>query len=667
MQITKISSPNQNRIFKAKYVIPRQAATIEKGGLTYNTRANLNSITQAYREIREKLNYKTEEGLQYIQQKFPNISIGEGLIFHNCGDKKSSIVIKCAESIENKGLMKIIERKSGTSWGEGIVLNSFLVEDNHHLIKNSEDNKLKSFPKEREYFTEQEIKTENKEKILSEVLENLDYAMLLFRKFLLSIEDKYTRTPDGVLPYQITSKFNTIQSLQRLIDSELSKLPKKVELEVRKIYPNYKLVTGLTTHAFKDVGPEQVSITYNPIIAPGFENLRRLNIFDKDGKLVQTFAVTTNGKMVSNLYQGSTTHLPDKLSFFDEIELQKDENSTVFQKHLTYYHDHMKNLLEHVKKLSLDRFRYMNSRAFEIPKNLQENLSFILENIYNLEEDFENIKELGGTNIKNRLPNLISLSSKTGAKLEGFLGDKTINLAIIKSSRHDDLIKISICDKNNKQKFFILKDMKYIVKNINPQYPNMMPKKLIFLTEADDDVTPEIQQALDYIKAKFLDYNALIKERYQAIEEAENTANTTNQTAKITEANELKELKRLAKENRTKELRERRLQEAKERLAKKAQIREAKLLEQIKIKQERVAKQAFKKFSTEVNILEQLFDLVEKHFETIENLSVKFEKSESIPQEELRETMNKAQKLGTSFDKLHEDYKALLEKFEIKK
>ena len=208
----------------------------------------------AFKAIKAKLNSLSEEGIKYIEANYPDISIGESLIFHNCGDKKSSILVRSAESLEYSGLSRIIERKGNSTWSERIVLNSFLIDNEEKLLVNEDENKQKNFPKERVYLSQAEVEQNKLEPALQSVVADLDFALLKFRKFLATIGSDYEKTPDGVLPYNIVSMFRDIQKYQKEIDLKLANLPKKVELSLRKSFPNYKLITGLTTHAFGDLG-----------------------------------------------------------------------------------------------------------------------------------------------------------------------------------------------------------------------------------------------------------------------------------------------------------------------------------------------------------------------------------------------------------------------------
>ena len=219
--------------------------------------------------------------------------------------------------MEYSGLSRIIERKGNSTWSERIVLNSFLIDNEEKLLVNEDENKQKNFPKERVYLSQAEVEQNKLEPALQSVVADLDFALLKFRKFLATIGSDYEKTPDGVLPYNIVSMFRDIQKYQKEIDLKLANLPKKVELSLRKSFPNYKLITGLTTHAFGDLGEEQITLTYNPILAPEMENYRRLNVFDKDDNLLvpfRTWRNTTTEEAADKLTEAFGFNIPQRWS-----------------------------------------------------------------------------------------------------------------------------------------------------------------------------------------------------------------------------------------------------------------------------------------------------------------------------------------------------------------
>ena len=138
MQILSINT--NYKLQNSKTIQPRFQAAIKEpakiGILKSKTSYMMQDFLHAYQEIKKILEQKTAAGLEKIALNFPDITIGENLIFHNCGEDKNSITIKVAESERYKGLTYIARRKGNTEYSKRILLNSFMVEGSSKLIKN---------------------------------------------------------------------------------------------------------------------------------------------------------------------------------------------------------------------------------------------------------------------------------------------------------------------------------------------------------------------------------------------------------------------------------------------------------------------------------------------------------------------------------------------------
>ena len=94
MQILSIKNTRNNNQFNAiqhpqfKGIIATKPSNV--GKLGRETSLMIQDFIHRYDEIKKVLERKTEEGLKKIAMYYPEISIGETLVFHNCGDDKSS-------------------------------------------------------------------------------------------------------------------------------------------------------------------------------------------------------------------------------------------------------------------------------------------------------------------------------------------------------------------------------------------------------------------------------------------------------------------------------------------------------------------------------------------------------------------------------------------------
>ena len=157
MQILPISLNNNNRFnFKAK-LMPQKSV----GMLQRSTSYEVEGILHAYREIMSKLNSKTEEGLNFIRKNYPNVTIGEGLTFHNCGKDKTSILIRCAEDLKYMGLTRIVVREGQTYEASRRVKDSFMLYNHDRAVINFNETHSKQFPNESKLATTEELQNSN--------------------------------------------------------------------------------------------------------------------------------------------------------------------------------------------------------------------------------------------------------------------------------------------------------------------------------------------------------------------------------------------------------------------------------------------------------------------------------------------------------------------------
>lgn len=520
MQISAINSQNyklykQNSIgFKAVQVkkIPLAAGTFSR-----ETSRTLSDILSAYKDIRKKMASLTKEGLDYLKANYPNIEIGEGLTFHNCGENNSSILIRCAESMDYEGLSRIIEKKGSSTWAERIVLNSFLLDGTTKALVNNDPNKQKYYPKEREYLTQEQINEQKLEESLSGVLEKLDFAMLRLRLFLTKVEEKYKTIPEGSISEQTQSLIRQVSGLENQLDEMLEGLPKKLRNEVRRTYPNMKLVSGLSSFSFQNLGEEKVGITYTNINPRGTENWRRLNIFDGKDNVINSFVVTDKGQMIANLTKNDSTHMPRKIRFANANEIKYQELEPDFEHYLRLYKDELLGLINHIKTYSPKRIVKMEKTPVELEENIQNDIQEILDTMLRISSQLKVLSPNQAADIKKLVPDLFAPPGRRGITFDGFQDGKMVYFLPITSKKVDGYLRLTITNPKGFDKSYLIKDNKFLVKNYNPQRPLSIPVVPKFWSEADDEYDDIILEALRYMKEKVNNYENIVQEQVSLI------------------------------------------------------------------------------------------------------------------------------------------------------
>ena len=144
------------------------------GVLKSKTSYMIQDFLHAYDDIKQILSRKTEVGIKKIAEYYPEVTLGENLVFHNCGEEKNSISIRVAESEQFKGLIYVARRKGNTESTKKVILSSFMLDGCYRLVSNFKPNYSKYFPKEKEYISQETIDEQNLEEHLQNIFADLE-------------------------------------------------------------------------------------------------------------------------------------------------------------------------------------------------------------------------------------------------------------------------------------------------------------------------------------------------------------------------------------------------------------------------------------------------------------------------------------------------------------
>lgn len=546
MQIYSISTNKYNYYkrcpnFKALKVSSPTVA----GHFKSTTVNNLNQVINAYNDIIRKLERVTPEGIRFLEEQFKNITIGDNLIFHNCGEEKTSVLVRMAESMKYRGLLRIIERQSGTTWGNKIAKRAFLVEHNEKLIKTDEPNNPKIYPKEKVYYSEKEFEDEKIEENLNEILGFLDQSMLKFRIFLNQNMSNFKKLPSGKLPINLNSRVSRIENNLLEIDKLLQELPKKVSLEIRREFENYKMQTGSSTQVFKNLGEDDVTISFHPIVSESRSDLKRMTVYNSKGDILRTFVVTEDGKLVKNLNQKAENFLPSNLVFADEEEILKEEYQPDFEKYLKLYEKALLDFSVHIKNSIESRNEKKSLNNIELSLDIQNAIQNILENYSIIQQKLNTLNPITRAKLKKNIDGLYAPAGRKGLTFDNEDNTRVYFLPI-NSDIHSNLIRLTITKPNGENEIHLIKDNKFVVKNYNPAYPAIIPKVLTYSSEISG-----IGEYLMFLDKKVADYKKYAN-IYEQLDIEEKIKNAENAGTKSLERQ--KELTKKRKERDLKEI-----------------------------------------------------------------------------------------------------------------
>ena len=511
MQISPISYEfnkfSYQRQEKDKVSFKNVTKPLNKGFLKKTTIYKMDTILHAYRDIIEKLSHKSAEGIQFINQNIPNVSIKDCLIFHNCGDDKSSIAIKSSDCGKSLGLTHITKRQGNSSWSERIVLDSYMVEDNNKLLSEFKPNYMNTFPEERKFLSQEEILEKELDEKLQAILDDLEPAMLKLRIYLAANADKYRRIPDGKIPYEIFEKMKNAERLAAETKEISKEVPRLQLYKLSKSFDEYLPMTGnMTTYAFQNLGDDKVTITLAPIQSQIHQNLKRLAVYNQDGSMKKVFLIQDN-KLVSNTSPQNATYIADNLEFYNEKDILKSEVSGELEKYLDLYTRSL------VKYNALVKNRAKKLADKKIVGHFTEEITQTISTASELAKYICNKYSDGSLYVRSAInqnldgnakivKNKISFNSKTE--------NKVYQIMTVNSGNHENLVKFIVQDFDTEtETHYLIHEGDKLVKNYWPNSPTIIPKTLKYVEESE---MPDIKSLMEEIKSNLQEIKVLTDE-----------------------------------------------------------------------------------------------------------------------------------------------------------
>ena len=490
-----------------------QTSPIAFRGMSQNTVRTLESINSTLKDLTSKLNLKTEAGLEKLQEMYPDFSIEKGLIFHNCGEKKLSIAIKSAESKDFQGLTKIIVRQGNSTYSKRIVLDSFLVKDSRQLVSNFDRTHLSQFPKNCEFYTDEEISSGGMETKLNVILEELDFAMLKFRKFLAKNMDTDLKLQDGIFPQYVSNNIAEIFKIYDDVSSRLSGLSKRFSYNIKSTYQDYALKIGSTDHTLTNIGPEKLSMTLTRPNLSEHSDMAKLVVYNADGSIRNAFLIKDNNKLVANFNDKYINYIPEKLIYTDAQKLDSPENLPLLNTYLKMYRTKLEDFKMFVAKAIYDK-------SYKAPDGIfsgkeAKHITNIIEQYNEITEFFSTLTPAKVNTIKSNFPELYISAGKRGFTFQNFENNKSITVLQMASKNEPNLLRITIGGENSAQMYLIKYGQK-VVKNYNPEYPQMVPPVLKFYDE-DEIKELELAKPLEFVDSMLTKFKTFVQEENERL------------------------------------------------------------------------------------------------------------------------------------------------------
>ena len=494
MRINNLNHNYQNRINNTNFngcVVKKEKV----GQLSWKTFKQLDILLRTYDEIISKLNCKTKLGLAILQEKYPQITIGDSLIFHNCGEDKSSISIIRGLSHKNKDLVYIAKRKGHSEESKRILIDSFMLNEDR-ILKNSSGNYVNCFITDRIPYTQNEIDEFKLEENLSKIIVDLDSALFLFRKFLNKNMDDNLKLPDGKIPddiqINIEECFEKIERIKLLREE----LPKKRALDAMGDFQGLVKNSGSSNIIFENLGEKELKISFFNIDSKFGENLKRLTIYDKNDNIINAYLIANDNSIVSNYNPKHPTVIPENIILANNKEIETYIPD--FKKYINLYLDKLKEYEIYMNQVveNYNKFEEIGNLKPEI----QAQFSDTIKLLYSLFEKSKQFPREVVEKAKFKTGCISPISIGKGIEFYDSQNQLTIKLLPVSNKKHENLIRLTILDnsKPENNKLFLIDNFTHIVKNYNPKYPNIIPPEFKYVSK-DDIEEYDFTQYLDFL------------------------------------------------------------------------------------------------------------------------------------------------------------------------
>lgn len=316
------------------------------GMLNSKTVESLQNVSRAYDDILSHLLKKSDKGLENIEKNYENFSFKKGMVFHNCGEDGVSIAVRKPEGKDFSGLMRVLVRKGNTFFKERIVLDSFMIKNCDRLVKDFDKTHLNYFTVDEKFLTSDEIVNSHANEKLQKITEDLDFAMLQFRRYLMKNKDVDLKIPDFEMSYDSQAKFKNLLSLHTKVSEKLSAIPRKTALLAKNSFADYELTTGQSVHTLKNIGNDKLKMTVTSLNNLQHGELNRLMVFNSDGTIKTGYLVTPSGKIISNFNPQYLAIIPPKLIPYNEKEAEKIIPE--LDNYISMFTDKFKDFINHI-------------------------------------------------------------------------------------------------------------------------------------------------------------------------------------------------------------------------------------------------------------------------------------------------------------------------------
>lgn len=442
--------------------------------LSSETMYAVSSISDAYKDIMKKIAEKTPEGMEILEKEYKNFKSTRSLVFHNCGENNTSIQVRVPDGKDGRDFIKIVVKKGNSFVDDRVILDSFTIRNFDQLVEDNNKNRVYIFP-DKVNILEFEKPVEKR---LQNVLNDLDFAMLQFRKFLVKYDGQYLKPELFKFSDVSVRRLANIDSIYNKVDETLRGLPHKLSLKLKNEYGDYKLQAAQPVHVFKNIGENQNQIVYKKLNHPEHGELTRIMVYDKEDKIVDGFLIKDRQSIISNFNPKNFAIIPPKLSYYDKSSAK--EILPRLEKYISDYESKLDEFNNFLAKRLYERS--LVPVIGKLSGNLGVNMKIIDSTYQQIFEKFSSMSTTVLPKVKTSYPKWNGIAGQRGLAFK-ISDNEQISVLKMKSTKENNITRLCFTQDGEDKYFLINNDM--VVKNYNPKYPAIIPSELKYYSDIE--------------------------------------------------------------------------------------------------------------------------------------------------------------------------------------
>lgn len=317
----QILSKLDEEMLKLRLFVVKQKDTnllAEDGFLPEKTRKLVFDIDKDLKILNEVLGKFPQSTQTKLKNKYENYDVVKGqssCTFKNQGADALKINFSKFDSLAHGSLVKILVTDNDAKLKDCEIKDGFLLKDGK-LVSNYNFNTPAILPSKLYFVTKDEMKDCHRISDLNNYLELYSSELKKFIKY-------FTVSPtEGSLDDEQSLSLQRTGEVSSKIDDMLDSVHFGKATAYKKDYGKIAFLKNLKGLVFEINDEEGHKINYQNVSSKNQQNIEKITVLDKDGRVVSTFLVKDKNKVVKNYNPAYPSVIPSVLKFYNDDELE---------------------------------------------------------------------------------------------------------------------------------------------------------------------------------------------------------------------------------------------------------------------------------------------------------------------------------------------------------